>query len=261
MKQSVMMIVGNWKMNGLADSLGGLVADLIDGLEKRSICARVVLCPPATLIERVARAVEGHAIAVGGQDCRAEASGAFTGDVSAPMLADAGASWVILGHSERRQGHGEGDDDVRAKLEGALKAGLKPIVCVGETLAEREDGRAGAVVAAQVRASLPDGLVDADFALAYEPVWAIGTGRTPTLEEIAEIHDTARRAMVERLGQGASTAPILYGGSVNAANAGEILGVAGVDGALVGGASLKAADFLAIVAAAEPARVAVAGQQ
>lgn len=261
MKQSVMMIVGNWKMNGLADSLGSLVSDLIDGLEEGPVSTEVVLCPPATLIERVARAVEGHRVAVGGQDCHAQASGAFTGDVSAPMLADAGASWVILGHSERRQGHGESDADVRAKVEAALKAGLKPIVCVGETLAEREAGRAVEVVAGQVAASLPENLAEAAFAVAYEPVWAIGTGHTPTLDQIAEIHTAVRRAVVERLGQGAGATPVLYGGSVNSANAGEILGVEGVDGALVGGASLKAPDFLAIIATGEAARVAVAGQQ
>lgn len=261
MKQSVMTIVGNWKMNGLADSLGGLVSDLIDGLQEGPAATEVVLCPPATLIERVARAVEGHRVAVGGQDCHAQASGAFTGDVSAPMLADAGASWVILGHSERRQAHGESDADVRAKVEAALKAGLKPIVCIGETLAEREAGRAVEVVAGQVVASLSDDLNDAAFAVAYEPVWAIGTGQTPTLDQIAEIHTAVRRAIVKRLGQGAGATPILYGGSVNAANAGDILGVEGVDGALVGGASLKAPDFLAIIAAGEAARVAVTGQQ
>jgi triosephosphate isomerase len=177
------------------------------------------------------------------------------------MLADAGASWVILGHSERRQGHGESDADVRGKVEAALKAGLKPIVCVGETLAEREAGRAVEVVAGQVAASLPELLGGATFAVAYEPVWAIGTGHTPTLDQIAEIHTAVRRAIVERLGQGAEATPVLYGGSVNAANAAEILGVEGVDGALVGGASLKAPDFLAIIAAGEAARVAVAGQQ
>lgn len=260
MKQSVMTIVGNWKMNGLSDSLDTLIANLVAGLGDWP-GTRVVLCPPATLIERVSRAVHKQPIAVGGQDCRAEASGAFTGDVSAPMLTDAGATWVILGHSERRHGHRETDADVRAKVSAALNAGLMPIVCVGETLAEREVGRAVEVVTGQIRDSLPEDMGKAAFAVAYEPVWAIGTGHTPTLDQIAEIHAAVRQAVIERLGQGASTAPILYGGSVNAANASEILGVEGVDGALVGGASLKAADFLAIIAAGEAARVAVAGQQ
>lgn len=248
MKQSVMTIVGNWKMNGLADSLGGLVSDLIDGLQEGPASTEVVLCPPATLIERVARAVEGHRVAVGGQDCHAQASGAFTGDLSAPMLADAGASWVILGHSERRQAHGESDADVRAKVEAALKAGLKPIVCIGETLAEREAGRAVEVVAGQVVASLSDDLNDAAFAVAYEPVWAIGTGVNAAPGQASEVHGYLRGLLSELASKEVAQAVrILYGGSVKPDNAEELCREPEIDGALVGGASLQAQAFIGIV--------------
>ena len=215
--------------------------------EAESAAARVALCPPATLIERLARAVDGSAVEVGGQDCRAEASGAFTGDVSAGMLKDAGAGLVILGHSERRALHGETDADVAGKAQAALEAGLEPIVCVGETLEQREAGQAVAVVQAQVAGSLPDALAGKAFAVAYEPVWAIGTGLTPTTAQIEEVHRAVRAAMVERLGETARSAPILYGGSVKPSNAGEILRTPEVGGALVGGASLKAEDFLCII--------------
>ena len=214
-----------------------------------SAAARVALCPPATLIERLARAVDGSAVEVGGQDCHAEASGAFTGDVSAGMLKDAGAGLVILGHSERRALHGETDADVAGKAQAALEAGLEPIVCVGETLEQREAGQAVAVVQAQVAGSLPDALAGKAFAVAYEPVWAIGTGLTPTTAQIEEVHRAVRAAMVERLGETARSAPILYGGSVKPSNAGEILRTPEVGGALVGGASLKAGDFLGIIRA------------
>lgn len=248
MKQSVKLIAGNWKMNGVAADLGEAAALRAD-LEASAPDCRVALCPPATLVERMAREA-GRAIEVGGQDCRAEANGAFTGGVSAAMLKDAGAAWVILGHSERRQEFGEGDLLVARKAEAALAAGLKPIVCVGETLEQRDAGKAVEVVREQVMNSLPLALANAEFAVAYEPVWAIGTGRTPTLEQIEEVHRAVRAAMIERLGLGAAaTAPILYGGSVKPDNAKEILAVAEVGGALVGGASLKAKDFLAIVRA------------
>lgn len=250
MKQSVKMIVGNWKMNGLAGGMAETVAELAGALKGEPTPRRIGLCPPATLIERMVRAVGPAPIAVGGQDCRAEVSGAFTGDVSAEMLADAGATLVILGHSERRQGFGETDALVSDKVGAALQAGLTPIVCVGETQAQREAGEAVSVVRDQILGSLNDALADRDWALAYEPVWAIGTGLTPTLEQIAEIHAAARAAMAERLGEGGRTAPILYGGSVNPKNARDILAVDEVGGALVGGASLKAADFLAIIRAA-----------
>lgn len=250
MKQSVKLIVGNWKMNGLEADIGGAVAELAAALKAEPAAARIGLCPPATLIERMGRAVEGSPIFVGGQDCRVETKGAFTGGVSAEMLADAGATAVILGHSERRQEFGDTDALVSDKVGAALRAGLMPIVCVGETLTQREAGEAASVVRDQILGSLNDALSGQDWALAYEPVWAIGTGLTPTLDQIAEIHAAARDAMIERLGDGGRAAPILYGGSVNPGNAADILAVEEVGGALVGGASLKAADFLAIIRAA-----------
>ena len=249
MKQSVKLVAGNWKMNGLGASLGEAEA-LAKALQEQAAACRVALCPPATLTERMARALAGGVVELGGQDCHAEASGAFTGSVSAAMLADAGATLVILGHSERRAGLGETDADVAAKVEAALAAGLEPIICIGETLAQREAGQAVEVVSRQVAGSLPDSLSGKAFAVAYEPVWAIGTGLTPTLEEIEEVHAAVRAAMVARLAEGGRVAPILYGGSVKSSNAAEILTVAEVGGALVGGASLKAEDFLGIIRAA-----------
>jgi triosephosphate isomerase len=249
MKQSVKLIAGNWKMNGVAPDLGEAVA-LKRALDAESAACRVALCPPATLIHRLATTVgEGSVVEVGGQDCHAAVCGAFTGSVSAGMLTDAGATLVILGHSERRAGFGETDADVAAKTEAALAAGLEPIICVGETLEQRQAGDAVAVVSAQVMGSLPQSLSGKAFAVAYEPVWAIGTGLTPTLEQIAEVHAAVRAAMVERLGEGGRVAPILYGGSVKPSNAAEILNTPEVGGALVGGASLKAADFLGIIRA------------
>ncbi|MDP3803626.1 triose-phosphate isomerase [Brevundimonas sp.] len=248
MKQSVKLIAGNWKMNGLGVSLGEVEA-LGAALAEAPPACRVALCPPATLIERMAR-VARSGLEIGGQDCRAETHGAFTGDISAEMLRDAGATLVILGHSERRQGHGETDSLVSSKAGAAAAAGLAPIICVGETLEQRQAGRAVEVVRSQIMASLPLVLTGRDFAVAYEPVWAIGTGLTPTLEQIEEVHRAARAAMIERLGLGIAATPILYGGSVKPDNAREILAVAEVGGALVGGASLKSADFLGIVRAA-----------
>jgi triosephosphate isomerase len=247
MKQSVKMIVGNWKMNGLAVSLAEAEA-VRDALMAEPASTRVGLCLPATLIARAASALKGGAVAVGGQDCHAAASGACTGSVSAEMLKDAGATLVIVGHSERRAGFGETDVDVAAKVEAALRAGLEPIVCVGETLEQRDAGRAVEVVTGQLAGSLPESLRGRAFAVAYEPVWAIGTGRTPTAEQITEMHAAIRKAMVERIG--ATTQPILYGGSVSPANAAGLLVLPDVGGALVGGASLKADDFLAIIRSA-----------
>ncbi len=240
------LIAGNWKMNGVAASLTeaqGVAA----GLSETK--ARVAICPPATLVERAASALKGSSVLVGGQDCRAEASGAFTGDVAAEMLADAGASLVILGHSERRAGYGETDAIVAAKVEAALRAGLEPIICVGETLEERKAGKALDVVTGQVRGSLPAVLAGQAFSVAYEPVWAIGTGLTPSTAEIEEVHVAIRAALVELFAEHGKTAPILYGGSVKPSNAGEILHAREVGGALVGGASLKAQDFLGIIRA------------
>lgn len=249
MKQSVKLVAGNWKMNGLGANLGEAEA-LAKALQEQAAACRVALCPPATLIDRMARSLAGSPVELGGQDCHAETSGAFTGSVSAAMLVDAKATLVILGHSERRAGFGETDADVAAKVEAALAAGLEPIICIGETLAEREAGQAVEVVSRQVAGSLPDSLSGKAFAVAYEPVWAIGTGLTPTLAQIEEVHAAVRAAMIDKLGEGGSVAPILYGGSVKPSNAAEILAVAEVGGALVGGASLKAEDFLGIIRAA-----------
>ncbi|WP_372707280.1 triose-phosphate isomerase [Brevundimonas sp.] len=246
MKQSVKLIAGNWKMNGLAASLAE-VETLKSRLAEEPAACRVALCPPATLIHRLAQTVAHSAIEVGAQDCRAETSGAFTGSVSAAMARDAGATLVILGHSERRQEFRESDALVAAKAVAAVETGLSPIVCVGETLAQRQAGQAVDVVRTQVMQSLPLVLAATPFAVAYEPVWAIGTGLTPTLEQIEEVHRAVRAAMIERLGLPAGWMPILYGGSVKPDNAAEILAVPEVGGALVGGASLIAADFLGII--------------
>jgi triosephosphate isomerase len=240
------LIAGNWKMNGLGASLAEARAIAEGAGTARS---RVALCPPATLIARMAEALAGGPVLVGGQDAHVEAAGAYTGDVSAEQLADAGATLVILGHSERRAGHGETDALVAAKTRAALRAGLEPIVCVGETLQEREAGQALDVVTRQVRGSLPADLKGCAFAVAYEPVWAIGTGRTPTTPDIEEVHQAIRATLVDMFAEAGRTPPILYGGSVKPSNAAEILAAAEVGGALVGGASLKADDFLGIVRA------------
>ncbi len=236
-------------MFGLAAALDEARA-VAGAVDEWAPAARVAICPPATLLARMADLLAGTGVAVGGQDCRPEPQGAFTGCVSAEMLADAGASLVILGHSERRAIYGETDAEVAAKVEAALRAGLEPIVCIGESLAERRDGRTLERVLSQVGASLPDALDGKPFCIAYEPVWAIGSGLTPTLDQIAEVHGAIRGALAARWGENGRTAPILYGGSVKPANAAEILAVAEVGGALVGGASLTAADFLPIVRAA-----------
>jgi len=249
MTQSVKLVAGNWKMNGLGASLAE-AETLAKALNEQAAACRVALCPPATLIDRMAQALKGSVVEIGGQDCHAEASGAYTGSVSAEMVREAGAGLVILGHSERRAGFGETDADVAAKVEAALAAGLEPIICIGETLQEREAGQAVEVVSRQVAGSLPASLAGKAFAVAYEPVWAIGTGLTPTLEQIEEVHAAVRAAMIAKLGEGGRAAPILYGGSVKPSNAKEILAVAEVGGALVGGASLKAEDFLGIIRAA-----------
>lgn len=217
-------------------------------LDAHPVGARVALCPPATLLSRMAAALAGTEIEVGAQDCSAQPCGAFTGDISAEMLVDAGARLVILGHSERRAGHGERNADVAAKVSAALAVGLEPIVCVGESLDERRMGRAIGIVRAQVRASLPLALKGRAFALAYEPVWAIGSGLTPSVTEIEAVHQAIRAALIERLGE--CPAPILYGGSVKPDNADEILHAREVGGALVGGASLIAESFIGILQAA-----------
>ncbi|WP_122464820.1 triose-phosphate isomerase [Brevundimonas lutea] len=242
------MIVGNWKMNGGSAALNEARV-LASELAQTPSRARVAICPPATLVHRLATTLEDSPVEVGGQDCRAEAAGAYTGCVSAEMMADAGASLVIVGHSERRAGFREDDALICRKVEAAVRAGLEPIVCVGETLEEREAGQALEVVGRQVRQSLPKSLSGRPFAVAYEPVWAIGTGHTPTLEQIAEIHGEIRTILRETHGEAGGRAPILYGGSVKPDNARDILSTAEVGGALVGGASLKAQDFLGIIRA------------
>jgi len=242
-------IVGNWKMNGLAAGLEEARA-LAEALTKEPAAARVALCPPATLIERMTRLLAGAPVEVGGQDCHAEASGAYTGDVCADMLHDAGARLVIVGHSERRGAYRETDAMVAAKAQAAVKAGLEPIVCVGESLEERKAGRAAGVVRSQVEGSLPAALKGRPFAVAYEPIWAIGTGLTPTTAEIEAVHAEIRQTLVSLFGDEGRATPILYGGSVKPSNAREILSANEVGGALVGGASLKASDFLVIIRAA-----------
>ena len=244
------LIAGNWKMNGLVTEAGALVGALRAGAAGAQAKADLLVCPPATVITIVAHALLGSGIAVGGQDCHAKPSGAHTGDVSAAMLKDAGATAVILGHSERRTEHRETDGEVLAKAGAAIAAGLRPIVCVGETLDEREAGRQEAVVASQLAGSLPDGFAAAAGVVAYEPVWAIGTGKTPTEGDIAAMHQAIRSRLVERFGEAGKAVPILYGGSVKPGNAASILALPEVGGALVGGASLVAADFLAIAAGA-----------
>jgi triosephosphate isomerase (TIM) len=242
------LIAGNWKMHGLRDDGLALARAVAEGAGSAG-AAELLVCPPATLLREVAAALEGGAVAAGGQDCHAAAKGAHTGDVSAPMLRDAGARFVILGHSERRADHGEGDAAVLAKAEAAMAAGLVPIVCVGESEAERLAGEAEAVVTRQLDGSLPQDFAAGGGVVAYEPVWAIGTGRTPTESDIAAIHAAIRDRLRARFGEAGGTLRILYGGSVKPANAKPILALENVDGALVGGASLVAADFLAIAAA------------
>jgi len=242
------LVAGNWKMNGLAAALAEAEA-MVKGLAGTPGAADVLICPPATLVGRLAAVVRGSPIGVGGQDCHAKASGAHTGDTSAEMLGDAGAVAVIVGHSERRADHGEDDAAVGAKCLAAHRAGLTAIVCVGETATQRQAGQTLAVVGGQLAGSLPDGCRAADTIVAYEPVWAIGTGLTPTAGDVAEVHAAIREALSKRFGAEGRQMRILYGGSVKASNAGELMAVANVNGALVGGASLKAADFLGIIAA------------
>lgn len=244
------LAAGNWKMNGTAASL----AEITSLAEAHPLPrSDILICPPDTLVSRLAETAAGTPIAVGGQDCHANASGAHTGDTSAEMLADAGATYVIVGHSERRADHGETDAVVHSKAEAAWRAGLIAIICVGETLAEREAGDTLSVVGAQLGGSVPDGVSAQNLVVAYEPVWAIGTGKVPTLEEIGEVHGFLRDELTKRFGADAQDVRLLYGGSVKPSNAAEIFAVANVDGALVGGASLKAADFGGIIAALDAA--------
>jgi triosephosphate isomerase len=236
------LAAGNWKMNGLTTQLSE-----IDALQDAaSGAAEVLICPPATLIG--AASSRAGKVRIGGQDCHSAASGAHTGDVSAAMLKDAGASHVILGHSERRADHGESDAFVAYKTLAAWDAGLCAIVCVGETLEDREAGKTLDIIGGQLAGSLPDDCTGENTVIAYEPVWAIGTGKVPTTDQIAEVHSFMRSTLIQRFGNDTAQAiRLLYGGSVKASNAAEIFAVADVDGALVGGASLKASDFAPIV--------------
>ena len=249
------LIAGNWKMNGLRGSLSE-IARLREGVEAAGFGERadVMICPPATLIG-AAREAAGAAITIGAQDCHIKPSGAFTGDLSAPMLADSGASAVIVGHSERRSMHGERDEDVREKAKAAQGAGLIAIICLGETAGERRLGLTFEVMARQLKGSLPEGAQAANTVIAYEPVWAIGTGLTPSLDDVAEAHRFLRERLAALRGEPvAEQTRILYGGSVNPKNAAELLTIEHVDGGLVGGASLKAEDFLAVIAAGAAGR-------
>ncbi|AUH63823.1 triose-phosphate isomerase [Paracoccus zhejiangensis] len=241
------LAAGNWKMNGDLAAL-----DQIDALARDHAApgCDVLICPPAVLIHPMAARVSGLAdtIAVGGQDCHAAASGAHTGDISAVQLKDAGASHVILGHSERRTDHGETDAEVTAKAAAAHRAGLVAIICVGESEAQRDAGETLDVIAAQLAGSIPEGATARNTVIAYEPIWAIGTGRTPTNDQIAEVHQLMRDRLTARFADGDQMS-LLYGGSVKPGNAAEIFAIAHVNGALVGGASLKASDFGPIVSA------------
>ncbi|MBY6005640.1 triose-phosphate isomerase [Salipiger bermudensis] len=239
------LAAGNWKMNGLTAALSEL-----EGMaEAARGAAEVLICPPATLVAAAAGASSDD-IAIGGQDCHAKASGAHTGDVSAEMLKDAGATYVILGHSERRTDHDEHDEDVRAKCEAAWAAGLMVVLCVGESLEEREASNTLEIIGGQLAKSVPDGATGHNLVIAYEPIWAIGTGKVPTTDQIGEVHDFMRAKLEKRFGEGVGrSVRLLYGGSVKASNAEEIFAVSNVDGALVGGASLKAADFVPIIEA------------
>ncbi len=247
------LIAGNWKMNGLRADGVTLAKSVAAGAPAVVAKAELLMCPPATLISLVsntlAEVLRQGLVSIGGQNCHPEASGAHTGDVSAPMLADLGCKYVIVGHSERRTNHSEDDPQVWQKAVAAQQAGLIPIICVGETEAERDRGEALNVVRRQITGSLPDAAKAGNVVIAYEPVWAIGTGKTPSLADIAEVHDAMRALLNEKMTDGDGVR-LLYGGSVKPGNAAEILALANVNGALVGGASLKADDFLAIAAAA-----------
>jgi triosephosphate isomerase len=244
------LVAGNWKMNGLRQALAEATA-VNEALATRNGPgpADVLICPPATLLMVMSEVLKGGAVAIGAQDCHTDVSGAHTGDLSAEILMDAGASAVIVGHSERRADHGETDVVVRAKQAAAHRAGLVAIVCIGETAGQRQAGQTLDVVKRQLEGSLGDGSTCANTVIAYEPVWAIGTGVTPTIGDVADVHAAIRDHLVARFGDEGRAVRILYGGSVKPQNARDLLAVANVDGALVGGASLKAADFLGILAA------------
>lgn len=241
------MVAGNWKMNGVKDSLGE-IDKLKELMEKNgeSVCD-ILICPPFTLISDMAKEAEGASILVGAQDCHANASGAHTGDISTAMLKDAGATYIIVGHSERRTDHGESDSDVLEKARAVQAEGLVSIVCIGETKAERDAGKTLDVVLGQLGGSVPLDAQPFTTLIAYEPVWAIGTGVTPTVEDVTEVHAAIRKSLVARFSDIGNGFRILYGGSVKASNAAELMAIDNVNGALVGGASLKAEDFDGII--------------
>ena len=243
------LVAGNWKMNGLKLHLEQ-IQRICAGLADQRVQA--MICPPATLIQAVADAARGSGLSVGGQDCHANETGAHTGDISAAMLRDCGATAVIVGHSERRTDHGETDAVVHAKAAAAHAAEITAIICVGETAAQRKGGTTLDIIGQQVAGSVPDGATAANTVVAYEPVWAIGTGLTPTAADVAEVHAFLRQRLVSRFGADGAQMRLLYGGSVKPSNVRELMGVANVNGALVGGASLKADDFLGILAAFTP---------
>ena len=246
------LVAGNWKMNGLKAGLAEALAvgDMLNGPLK-GLDADAMLAPPATLLMVMAETCRGSKLAIAGQDCHAKASGANTGDIAAEMLKEAGASAVIVGHSERRADHGETDADIRAKAAAAHRAGLTAIICVGETNGERQAGLTLDVVSRQLKNAVPDGATAANTVIAYEPVWAIGTGLTPSVDDVGIVHAAIRRDLVKRFAGEGQAIRILYGGSVKPENAKALLSVDHVNGALVGGASLKASDFLAIIRAYE----------
>jgi len=242
------LAAGNWKMNGNIASAEELKA-LAQGLGNQDAGCDVMICPPAPLIGLFARIVGDSPIEIGAQDCHISESGAHTGDISAELFANVGATAIIVGHSERRQDHNESNATIRAKAQAAWRAGLKAIICCGESDAQREAGEALDIVGAQITASLPEGATPENTTIAYEPIWAIGTGKTPTANDVAEMHAHIRATLNTLIGNDANKMRILYGGSVKPSNASELMSVANVNGALVGGASLKAEDFLGIIAA------------
>ena len=245
------LVAGNWKMNGTRASLKE-IRTLAAKLADKSPKCDVMICPPATLLSEAKEAAKGSKVKIGGQDCHTEVSGAHTGDISAAMIKNLRATAVIVGHSERRADHGETDAIVKAKAQAAHDAGLKAIICVGETLEQYESKKTVSVISRQIKGSVPEGATGKNTVIAYEPVWAIGSGLTPTVQEVAKIHTHIRKRLAAALGEETAAAiAILYGGSVKPANAVELMGAANVNGALVGGASLKAADFLGIIAAYE----------
>lgn len=243
-------IVGNWKMYGEPQMARSLAQAVVQAAARAPQQVQVVLCPPALLVCQLVQAVQGSPVGVGGQDCHTQPEGAFTGNISAPMLKEAGAGYVIVGHSERRALHGESSEQVRQKAAQAISAGLVPIICVGETLAERDSGKALEVVAQQVLASLPENAKAGNFVLAYEPVWAIGSGKTPSTQDIVQMHAHIIGVVAAQQEKGSAPVAVLYGGSVKPENAADILSQGEVSGVLVGGASLRAEQFCSIIEAA-----------